>query len=68
MFLGVEQGMGKHENDVLIIIDPKKKSEANKWLAQICKTIIEHTEGFQFTISVLEYQLPQETKYHMKLK
>ena len=34
LFLAAEQGMGKAENDVLVVINPKVKSKALRWLIE----------------------------------
>ena len=34
LFLAVEKGAGKFKDDVTIIINPKNKKEARKWLAE----------------------------------
>ena len=61
LFIGVKQGVRKHESDIIVIYILTIKNKVHKWLNSFCKN--ELIKGKNKTISTLRPHLIEENEY-----
>ena len=68
LFATVEKGRGKYSNNVIVIVSPKAKLLACKWIAQYYGKSIKIERKVNYKISFLLYQEKEETQNYVDLK
>ena len=67
LFLVTEQGIGKAKNDVLVIINPKVKSKALRWLIKEYPSVLfQGSQGVKTSVDQAQFQ--SKIKYNKDLK
>jgi len=67
LFMTVEQGSGKHKNDIHVVLNPKIKNKVREWIVEAYPTIAFRNENDNKT-SVNPNDFKNNTRYNESLK
>ena len=62
LFLAVEQGSGKTSDSLLVIVAPKAKGEAKKWMSIACGKEVKVKYKVEYLTTFLPFDLPVKTE------